>query len=163
MAMPLPVPARFSFSHTSVSARIGHFGSNGCARAITGKARGNAENCSTLPSRFYRYIHGSLKARLCRAGTGRGHPRALLRRVLRTRRSSGGFSSRQFPIRPDEMTGIAFGITLEVVLVIGLGFPEVAGWRNLGHHLARPQPRSIDIGDHVLGDPLLFIARVKDC
>src|SRR5258708_2040636 len=61
------------------------------------------------------------------------------------------------------MTGIAVGITLEVVLVIGLGFPEVAGWRNLGHHLARPQPRSIDIGDHVLGDPLLFIARVKDC
>jgi len=46
-----PVPAQFSFSHTSVSARIGHFGSSGCA------ARALAED---------------IRERYCGACSGRG-------------------------------------------------------------------------------------------
>ena len=47
---------------------------------------------------------------------------------------------RQLPVRPREVAGVAVRIALEVVLVLGLGFPEVACRRHLGDHLAGPQP-----------------------
>ena len=50
----------------------------------------------------------------------------------------------------------------QIVLMLGLGLPERTGGRHFGDDLARPQAGSIDIGDGVLSDPLLFLARVED-
>src|SRR5688572_7553510 len=71
-------------------------------------------------------------------------------------------TARQLPAGPDEVARIAVGVALEVVLVLGLGFPEIAGGRDFGHDLAGPQPRRVDVGDRVLGDALLLMARVED-
>ena len=38
-----------------------------------------------------------------------------------------GASARELPVRADEVAGVAVGDALEVVLVLGLGFPERAG------------------------------------
>src|SRR3546814_10328761 len=43
------------------------------------------------------------------------------------------------PARPHEMAGVAGGIPLQVVLMLGLGFPEVTGRLHLRHHLASGQ------------------------
>jgi hypothetical protein len=51
---------------------------------------------------------------------------------------------------------------LQVVLVFGPGFPEGAGLADLGHDLAVPQARGVGVGDRVLGDPALLVARVED-
>src|SRR3546814_9996658 len=60
------------------------------------------------------------------------------------------------------MTGIAVRMTFQVVLVLRLGLPEVAGGDHFGHHLARPKSRRLDTGvGLVCGPPLLF-ARVED-
>src|SRR5215216_6005535 len=72
------------------------------------------------------------------------------------------FSDGQLPVLPDEMTVVAIRNALEVVLMLRLGFPEIAGWSDFGDHLARPKPRSIDVGDRVFGNPLLFFAGVED-
>ncbi len=42
------------------------------------------------------------------------------------------------PPRADVVAGVAVGVALEVVLVLGLGLPEWAGRRDLGDDLARP-------------------------
>ena len=44
----------------------------------------------------------------------------------------------QLPIGAHEVTGVTVRVTLEIVLVLGLGFPEVAGGRDLCNHLAGP-------------------------
>src|SRR5690348_3501703 len=78
-------------------------------------------------------------------------------------RSAGGLlARRQLPARADEVAGVAVGIALEVVLVLGFGFPEVAGRHDLGHHLARPQARCFHVGNGVFGDALLFFGRVEN-
>jgi hypothetical protein len=46
--------------------------------------------------------------------------------------------------------------------VLGLGHPERDGLAHLGHDLAGPQPRGVDVGDRVLGDPALLLARIED-
>ena len=46
---------------------------------------------------------------------------------------------RQFPAGAHIVTGVAVWIALEIILMLGLGFPEVGGRRDLGHHLARPK------------------------
>ena len=46
---------------------------------------------------------------------------------------------RQLPARPREVAGVPARVALEIVLVLGLGLPEVARRRHLGDHLARPQ------------------------
>ena len=46
--------------------------------------------------------------------------------------------------------------------MLGLGFPEIAGGLDLGHDLAGPQARGLDVGDRVLGDLTLLLARVED-
>ena len=47
---------------------------------------------------------------------------------------------RETPARPDEMAGISIRILLEIVLMLGLGFPEISQGRDLGHDPAGPQP-----------------------
>ena len=64
--------------------------------------------------------------------------------------------------RPREVAGVAVRVALEVVLVLGLGLPEGDGLADLGHDLAGPQARGVDVGDRVLGDPALLVARVED-
>src|ERR1700730_16073901 len=68
---------------------------------------------------------------------------------------------RELPTRPDEMAGVSAGIALQVVLVLGLRLPEGAGRGNFGHDLARPQAGGVDIGDGILGDPLLLGRRIE--
>ena len=46
--------------------------------------------------------------------------------------------------------------------MLGLGLPEGDGLADLGHHLAGPQARGVDVGDRVLGDLALLVARVED-
>ena len=60
------------------------------------------------------------------------------------------------------MAGVAIGIVLEVVLVLGLGLPERSGRRNLGDHLAWPQTGGVDVGDRVLGDAPLLVIDMED-
>src|SRR6187200_134886 len=62
---------------------------------------------------------------------------------------SGGFAVGQLPARSGEVAGVAVRVALEVVLVLGLGLPERDGLADLGHHLAGPQSRGLDIGDRV--------------
>jgi hypothetical protein len=47
-------------------------------------------------------------------------------------------------------------------LVLGFGFPEIAGGRDLGYDLSRPKTGGIDVDDRILSDALLFLARVED-
>src|SRR3954453_12293168 len=72
------------------------------------------------------------------------------------------FAMRQLPVRPREVAVVAVGGALEVVLMFGLGLPEGAGGADRGHHLARPDARGVDVGDRVLGDPALLVARIED-
>jgi hypothetical protein len=60
------------------------------------------------------------------------------------------------------MAGVAVGNALEIILMLGLGLPEVACSNHFGHDLPRPQAGRIDVLDCVFGDPLLRIAREKD-
>src|SRR5438477_10438472 len=52
----------------------------------------------------------------------------------------GVASSGQHPSGAREVAGVAVGIVLQVVLVLGFGLPERPGRAYLGDHLARPQP-----------------------
>jgi len=58
--------------------------------------------------------------------------------VLRLPGATRFFALGKFPVRPREMAGIAVRIALEIVLVLRLGLPEIAGRRHFGHHLAWP-------------------------
>src|SRR3954451_14000865 len=79
----------------------------------------------------------------------------------RSRRSTS-ISERQFPAWPHEMAGVPARIAQEVILVFRFRLPEIASRNNLGHRFARPQPGSVDIGDRVFRDPLLFFAGIED-
>src|SRR5207342_3216979 len=68
----------------------------------------------------------------------------------------------QLPLRPDQVAGVSLRIALQVILVLGFGFPERAGRRDFGDHLARPQARGIDVGDGLLGDALLRFVAIED-
>ena len=46
--------------------------------------------------------------------------------------------------------------------MLGLGLPERPGRRHLGHDLAGPEARGLDIGDRVLGDAALLVVEVED-
>src|SRR5580693_1155834 len=67
-------------------------------------------------------------------------PRCSSRKPCRAKRCLpvGSSASRQLPVRPEEVAGVSAGVVLQVVLVLGLGLPEVAGGTDLGHHLAGP-------------------------
>ena len=47
--------------------------------------------------------------------------------------------NRQSPVGPDEMAGVAIGISLEIILMLGFGLPEVACRNDFRNDLARPQ------------------------
>jgi hypothetical protein len=48
-------------------------------------------------------------------------------------------ANRQSPVGPDEMAGVAIGISLEIILMLGFGLPEVACRNDFRNDLARPQ------------------------
>src|ERR1700759_4855168 len=48
-----------------------------------------------------------------------------------------GLACRQLPVRPDKVAGIAVRIALQIILMLGLGFPERTCRGDLGNHLAR--------------------------
>jgi peptide-methionine (R)-S-oxide reductase len=64
------------------------------------------------------------------------------------------------PVGTDEVAGVAARPLLQIILVIGLGLPELADRLDLGHHFAIPQPRGIHIGDRILGDALLLLVDI---
>src|SRR3954453_21880077 len=82
--------------------------------------------------------------------------------VLREPWLADGFAVWQLPARAREVAGVAVGVALEVVLVLGLGLPERDRLADLGHDLAGPQARGLDVGDRGLRDPALLVARGKD-
>src|SRR5580658_1470206 len=91
---------------------------------------------------------------------GRGtRPRAP---VAISTRLSRALPDRKFPAGPDEVTGVAAGMALEIVLMLGFRFPEIAGGRHFGHDLAGPESGRLDIGDRLLGDPLLLGRRIEN-
>src|SRR5262249_30575957 len=71
-------------------------------------------------------------------------------------------AARQLPPWSDVVAGVAVGVALQVVLVLGFGFPERSGRGDFGDHLAGPQARSVHVGDGVFGDLLLLVAGVED-
>ena len=76
--------------------------------------------------------------------------------------SGCGLAMRQLPARSREMACLAVGVFLQVILILVVGLPERTGGLDLGDDLAGPQAGRIDIGDRVLGDPLLLITGVED-
>src|SRR5271169_6408608 len=70
---------------------------------------------------------------------------------------------RELPALPNEMTGVAIRIALQIILMLRLGFPEGTGGREFGNDLAGPETGGLDIRDRVLGDALLLVVDVEDC
>ena len=70
--------------------------------------------------------------------------------------------TRQLPVWPDEVAGVAIRETFEIVLMLRLSFPEWTGRGDLRHRLARPQAGTIDVGDGVFCDALLFVVHEED-
>src|SRR5262245_34038726 len=75
---------------------------------------------------------------------------------------SGALAPWQHPVRPHEVAGVAARVPQEVVLVLGLRFPEVVRGRDFGHDLAGPEAGGLDVGDRVLGDAALLVGRGED-
>src|SRR6186713_3325896 len=91
-------------------------------------------------------------------------PRASGRLAPAGPRPSRGhaLAHRQLPVRPHEVAGVPARIALQVVLVLGLRFPERARGSELGGDLARPQSGRIHVVDGVLRRLTLRFARVVD-
>ncbi len=70
--------------------------------------------------------------------------------------------ARQLPVGPDEVAGVAVGIALEIILMLGLGFPEVAGGVTSVTTLPGHRCGCLDVGDRIFGDPLLLVPRGED-
>ena len=51
----------------------------------------------------------------------------------------------QFPVTSREVAGIAVRVAFEIVLMLGLGFPEFAGGRHARRNTAWQQARGVDI------------------
>src|SRR5690348_12399429 len=66
------------------------------------------------------------------------------------------------PVGTREMTSVAVRIVLQIVLVLRLGFPEVADRRHFGDDLARPQARRVHVGDRLLRHFSLLVARIEN-
>src|SRR5579859_1714139 len=89
---------------------------------------------------------------------------AALRAGGASRPRSGALpiGARQLPVRPDEVAGVAVWIALEVVLMLGLGFPEVPCRGHFRHDATRPQARGFDVGDRLLRRRPLRVAGIED-
>src|SRR5258705_1829535 len=96
-----------------------------------------------------------------RAATSRSEPFVTLAGLAGHRLTSLR-PVRQRPVRPNEVTGVTVRISLQIILMLGLGLPERSGGCHLGDKLARPKAGSIDIGNSVFRDPLLLVAGIED-
>src|SRR5215217_5424913 len=126
-----------------------------CFRGTCDTATGRAADLAGHALRARRAPVSSLDVDARRVGRARSL-------FVRSAPLGGGLAVWQLPARPREVAGVAVGVALEVVLVLGLGLPEGAGLADLGDDLARPQARGVDVGDRVLGDLALLVARVED-
>src|SRR5215467_6156866 len=97
------------------------------------------------PSGAPRIANACAPGRNCGSSRG-GVPAASRKSRLARRRPhvprspSGGVPPRQLPMRADEVAGVAVRMAFQVILVLGLGLPEIASRRELSHDLSRPQP-----------------------
>src|SRR5580658_334586 len=99
----------------------------------------------------------SIAGRRRRAGSCTGFSRERV-----PERSGDRGPARQFPAGPDEVAGIAVRDPLQIILMLGLGLPEIAGGYQFRHHFSGPEPRRVDIGDRVQGDFSLRVAGIED-
>src|SRR6516165_10242516 len=72
------------------------------------------------------------------------------------------FSGGKLPVGSDEVARITVRIALQIVLVLGLGFPEVPSGPLFCYNLSRPEASLIHPGYSLSKDGLLLFARVKD-
>src|ERR687892_416007 len=61
------------------------------------------------------------------------------------------------------MAGVAVRVSLEVALMLGLGFPERPCGGHLSHDRPGPAARGVDVGDRLLGDAALLLIEIEDC
>src|SRR5215218_7176301 len=71
-------------------------------------------------------------------------------------------SARENPIRAWKVAGVPVRIPLEIVLMLGLSFPERPGRRHLGDDLPGPEARRFNVGDRFVGHPALFLVEIED-
>src|SRR5262245_10541162 len=74
----------------------------------------------------------------CRVGLAGQLGRPFAAAGLAGRRSGGRIPAGQLPIWAYEVAGITMRDALEIVLVLGLRFPEITGRRDFRDNLARP-------------------------
>ena len=72
------------------------------------------------------------------------------------------FSGGKLPVGSDEVASITVRIALQIVLVFGLGFPEVPGGPHFCDNLSRPEARRVHVSNSLFRNELLVLARVKD-
>src|SRR5690349_4132864 len=60
------------------------------------------------------------------------------------------------------VAGVPAGVLLQLLLVVVLRIPELAGGDDLGHDLPLPLARALDLGLHLLGDLPLLVVVVED-
>src|SRR5262245_2524150 len=96
-----------------------------------------------------------MRRRAAPRATNSAAPGVGFRAFSRIRRLCLG-AAWQLPTRPHEMAGVTVRIALQVILVLGFGFPEIARGRDFGDDLAGPDPGRVDVGDGVECDALLF-------
>jgi hypothetical protein len=71
-------------------------------------------------------------------------------------------STRKLPLGPHEMASIPIRITLQVVLMLRLGFPKATGLSEFRNNLPRPKPGGFDVRNRVACDPFLIRADAED-
>jgi hypothetical protein len=106
-----------------------------------GSTRSGAGSSSPSPPALPDTHHLSLPAATGRSAPARGAAASIRRRVV---------------------AGIAAGLALEVVVVLGLSLPEGTRRAHPCDHVARPEARGIDVGDRVLGHLTLLVGGVED-
>src|ERR1700733_5854191 len=60
-------------------------------------------------------------------------------------RTSAGLASRQLPVRPHEVAGVAVGNPFEVILMLGFGLPEISNRDHFRGRLAGPDAGGVDV------------------
>ena len=104
-----------------------------------------------------------------RAGPGGRHERGVAHGDVAARRAEPQalpdpllVAVRKLPARPHVVARVAVRDLLQVVLVLLLGLPELAGRLDLGDDLAGPQPGRVDVRDRVERDATLLLTGVED-
>jgi hypothetical protein len=69
---------------------------------------------------------------------------------------------RKLPAGPDEVTGIAVRIPLQIILMLRLGLPERTDGRHFRHDLAWPKAGGLDIRYRIFRDALLLVVQVEN-